>query len=518
MMTDPAAPLGILMVSAHLAPFTRGGAGGRGVDRGRADGRGNGHGSDTGAAVNCLARALAALGHDVRVVTPRYASIDLASIDAKGDIEPFTVPMDRRGERATVYRTALSDGVTVYLVDDPRYFGTSTTYPLMDEGERFVFLSRAALELVKRPEVDWRPDIIHCHDWQTGLVPNWLATVYRDDPTLADAASVFTIHDLAHQGILGYHVLELAGLSEYGFYTHPEIPELSELVNLLGRGVVYADAVTTVSETYAREIQTPEYGELLDPLFRDLGERLVGILNGADTHGYDPGLDPNIVSPYTMDRLDRRDPNKLALQRALRLEQDPNVTLIGIISHLDEARGWGLLSQVLEPMLANLGVQVALLGAGEQAYEDQVTALTHRYPGRIRRFTVSDPRPEHLLYAGSDIYLAPARIEPNGSHHLLAMHYGAVPVVHATGGLADAVSDYVPGGDVGNGFRFEQFNPWALYTAVVRAVEVCRHRALWRPLQRRCMGHDISWQTAAKKYVGVYRWAQSHRRPVDIER
>mgnify|MGYP000873187631 CR=1 FL=1 len=508
MTTDSPASLRILMISAHLAPFTR-----RDGHSGH-----DGHSTDTGVAVNCLARALAALGHDVRIVAPRYASIDLARIEARGDVQPFAVPMNHRGEVATVYRAGLPDGVTVYLVDNPRYFGGEVTYPLVDEGERYVFLSRAAMELLKRPEIGWQPDIVHCHDWQAGLVPNWLRTLYRDEPTLANAATVFTIHDLARQGLLGYRVLELAGLSAYGFYTHPEIPELSELVNLLARGVVHADAVTTVSETYAREIRSPEYGELLDPLFRDLGERLAGILNGADTEAYDPGNDALIPSPFTVETLGRRAPNKAALQRTMRLKQDERAPLIGIISHLDAARGWELLSEMLEAMLADLGAQVAVVGAGEQVYEDRIAELARRYPGCIRRIAVSDPQTEHLLYAGSDIYLAPMRLEPNGSHHLLAMHYGAVPVAHATGGLADAVRDYDAARDSANGFRFERFDAWALYTAVVRAVEIYRHPEIWRTLQRRCMEHDVSWRTAALKYVGVYRWALRHRRPRDVGR
>lgn len=505
MTTDASVPLKILMVTARLAPYTRG------VGR-------NARATDAGEAVRCLARALATLGHDVRVVVPRYAPIDLARIEAKGDVQPFPVPMDHRGEVATLYRAGLPDGVTVYLIDNPRYFGFETTFPLVDEGERYVFFSRAALELLKRPEIDWRPDVIHCHDWQTGLVPNWLRTTYRTDAAVANAASVLTIHDLQHQGILGYHVLELAGLSAYGFYTHPEIPELSELVNLLGRGIVNADVVTTVSATYAQEIQTPEYGELLDPLFRDLGERLVGILNGADTEESDPGADPLIAATYNPDALERRAANKAALQRALRLTADARTPLIGVIGYLDAVGGWDVMSESLEPMLADLGAQVAVLGAGTQAHENRIAELARRYPGRIRRVAVSDARLEHLLYAGSDIYLAPARLEPNGSHHLLAMHYGAVPVVHATGGLADAVRDYDADRDSANGFRFERFDAWALYTAVVRAVEVYRHPAMWQELQRRCMEHDVSWHTSANKYVGVYHWAQRHRRPGDLER
>jgi starch synthase len=506
---EPSDRLRILMVSAHLAPLEHD-AGGR--DRHATPGR------DTGRAVGSLATALASMGHDVRVVIPRYAHIDLGRIEAKGDIQPFAVPMDRRAEAATVYRTSLPEGVTVYLVDDPRYFGAGLTYPVMNEGERAVFLSRAALELLKRPEVTWQPDIIHCHDWQAGLVPNWLRSVYRDDPTFARAASVFTIHDLEHQGVLGYRVLELAGLSEYGFFTHPGIPALSELVNLLARGVIHADAVTTVSETYATEILTPEYGELLDPLFRDVGERLVGILNGADAPGYEPASDDLIPAPFSVDTLERRAENKAALQSALALQPNAEALLMGLITHLDATHGWDLLSETLEPMLDNLNVQVAILGAGEPSYEDRVASLTRRYPGRIRRIAASGAELEHLLYAGSDVYLAPARVEPNGSHHLLAMLYGAVPVVHATGGLADAVHDYDRAREAGNGFRFESYDAWALYTAVVRAAQIHRHPTLWRPLQRGCMTHDISWGTAATKYVDVYRWAQRHRRPRDIGR
>lgn len=483
------------MIAAQCAPITRD------------------HGA--GRAVGGLAAALRALGHDVRVAVPRYATVDLGRIGAVSDVRPYAVPMDHRGEMATVYRANAAGDVPVYLVDDPRYFGAGSAYVQEDDGERFIFFARAALELFRRPELAWRPDIVHSHDWQTGIVPNWLATIYRDDPALSGAASILTVHDVVHQGILGYHVLELAGLRAYGFITHPDIPELAELVNLLGRGIMYADVVTTVSKNYAREIQTPAFGERLDPLFRELGERLVGITNGVDTEGYDPGADEFLAATYGPDTLERRAANKDALQRALGLAPDTAAPLIAMNAHLEAAAGWDLLTDVLEPIVALLGAHVALLGSGERTYEELVSRLGRRYPGRIARQGSPDARLEHLLYAGCDLFLAPPRVEPNGSAHLLAMHYGAVPVVHATGGLADAVRDYDDDPSEGNGFCFSPYDAWALYAAVVRAIEVYRHPALWRPLQRRCLAHDVSWETPAARYVDVYRWALAHRCPQD---
>ena len=320
-------------------------------------------------------------------------------------------------------------------------------------------------------------------------------------------ATVFTIHRLSHQGVFGYRVLEVAGLDAYGFLYHAEINDLSELVDLLARGVYYADAITTVSPHYAEEIQTPDYGENLDPLLRDFHDHLFGIANGIDTELFNPETDSQIAARYGSSTLAQRVPNRAALQRAVGLQESPTAAVIGMVSRLADDKGFDLLAKVLDPMLNNLDAQLVVLGVGDTKYHQLLTTYAQRFPGRLSvRFTYNDAL-EREIYAGSDMFLMPSYIEPCGLGQMIAMRYGSVPIVRATGGLADTVQDYDPATQSGTGFVFAPYDSLALYTAVVRAVEVHRHPQLWRALQERCMSIDSSWSRPARRYVEVYRWA-----------
>ena len=337
-------------------------------------------------------------------------------------------------------------------------------------------------------------------------MPNWLATTYGQEPFFAQAGSVFTIHRLAHQGISGYRVLEVAGLESYGFIYHSGMADLSELVNLLGRGIYYADAITTVSERYAQEIQTAEFGEGLHPLLREKADRLFGVLNGIDTAAYDPATDTQIAQTFDADTLNRRSANKSVLQGQFGLRQDAAVPLMGMVTRLNQAKGLDLLGSILRDVLTHTNAQFAILGVGEPEYQSLIEGCARAFPGRVALdLTFSESR-ERQIHAGSDLFLMPSRTEPCGLGQMLAMRYGSVPIVRATGGLADTVQDYEAVGNTGTGFVFEPCDRMALYAAMIRALEVSKHRDRWSAMQRRCMAQDFSWTRSVRRYVDIYRW------------
>ncbi|MFH1086639.1 MAG: glycogen synthase [Chloroflexota bacterium] len=485
-------PKRVLMLAAEVAPFAAT--------------------SEMAVVIGALAGAVRALGHDVRVVMPRYRHIAMEQFGLRPYLAPFAVPIERRSDAAQVYEAQAPSGVPVYLVDNGRYFGGNSPFGYADDAEGFIFYARAALELLRHPEMNWQPDIIHCHGWQTGIVPNWLSTVYAKDPLLAQAASVFTIHRLSHQGVFGYRVLQVAGIEEHGFIYPAGITDLGEVVDLMGRGLYYADAITTVSESYAREIQTPEYGERLDPLLRDRSERLFGILHGIDTEAYNPATDRAIAARYHAVELDLRLANKAALQRMLGLEPRTEAPLLGMVSRLTDTKGLDLLAEIVAPLVEHVGAQLVIVGVGDPKYHEMLNAWAQRWPRQVSaQFTFNDIL-ERQVYAGSDMFLMPSRVEPCGLGQMIAMRYGSIPIVREVGGLADTVSDYDPQAEAGTGFRFVKYDALALYTAIVRACEVWRHGALWQGLQRRAMTADLGWARSAARYVEVYDWTSARRR------
>ena len=488
-MSDNGA-LKILLLAAEAIPFAKTG--------GLADVAGT------------LPKAIRALGHDIRVAMPRYGRIHREQFQLEEVVPLFDVPLHRTTEPARIVQAAIEPDIPVYMVDNARYFDREGIYMYPDDADRFIFYCRAVLEALG--QLDWRPDVIHCHDWHTAIVPNWLKTIYKDDPFFADVVTVYTIHNLAYQGIFGYRVLEIAGLGEWGFQYHPEMADLNEVVDLMGRGIYWADVVSTVSETYAQEILTPEYGERLDPLLRDRRDRLYGILNGIDYETTNPGTDPYIAAQYDAASLERRVENKLALQREADLPENPDMPLIGIISRLTDSKGLDLLGDTIDHIL-DLGVQFVLMGTGDQHYHKLFGQMVKQYPSQAAAFLTFNTPLTRRIHAGSDMFLMPSRFEPCGTNQMVAMHYGSVPIVRSTGGLADTVQDYDPRTGQGTGFVFKPYDRWALFTAIVRAVETFKHRELWRQIQLRGMRVDFSWDRSARKYVDLYRRAIASRIP-----
>ncbi len=487
--------LSVLFIAAEVAPFAKAG--------GLADVAGS------------LPKAIRALGHDIRVAMPGFGWIDRQGF--RPLLEPFSIPMGRGEAQVAVSQGVLGDDVPVYLMEHSGYFDRERIYGYEDDAERFIFLSRAALETCRR--LNWQPQVVHCHDWHTAIVPNWLHTLYASDAFFAATASVYTIHNLQYQGVFGPEVLEIAGLDGYGLIVHPDVPrELNAAVNLMARGILFADAINTVSPTYAQEILTPEYGEGLDPLLRERRDVLHGILNGIDTEVWNPATDAYIAHRYDVQTLERRRENKRALQAVCKLPQDAQVPLIGMVSRLADQKGLDLLEQALESIL-DLGVQLAVLGTGAPRYEEMLRRAADRYPQQVAVTLTFDPPLASQIYAGSDMFLMPSRFEPCGLGQMIAMRYGSVPIVRATGGLADTVQDFDPETGEGNGFTFRAYDPQALLAAVRRAVETYRHPDTWRRLQRRGMQTDFSWQRSAREYVALYRQAlEAHRGTPDAGR
>ncbi len=483
-------PLKILMLAAEVVPFAKTG--------GLAD------------VAGALPKAIRALGHDIRVAMPRYGRIDPDKFQLREALPPFDVPIHRTTEPARIMQATIGDDVPVYMVDNARYFDREGIYMYPDDADRFIFYCRAALEALKL--LEWQPDVIHCHDWHTAVVPNWLQTIYKQDPFFANVVAVYTIHNLAYQGIFGYRVLEIAGIDEWGFQYHSEMADLNEVVDLMARGIYWADVVNTVSETYAREILTPEYGERLDPLLRDRRDRLFGILNGIDYETTNPATDPHIATHYDAVTLERRLENKLALQREAKLPEDAKVPLLGIISRLTDSKGFDLLGAAIDHIL-DLGAQVVLMGTGDQHYHDLFSRMVQQYPRQMAIFLTFNTPLAQRIYAGSDMFLMPSRFEPCGTNQLIAMHYGSVPIVRSTGGLADTVQDYDPRTGQGTGFVFKEYDRWRLFAAVVRAIETFKHQDAWRQIQLRGMNADFSWAQSAHKYVDLYRRAIASRIP-----
>jgi starch synthase len=480
--------LKVLLLAAEAVPFAKTG--------GLAD------------VAGALPKAIRAQGHDIRVAMPRYGRIDREKFQLEEVVPEFAVPIHRTTEPARILQATIGNDIPVYMVDNARYFDREGIYMYPDDADRFIFFCRAILEALKH--LDWRPDVIHCHDWHTAIVPNWLNTIYSKDPFFAETVTVYTIHNLAYQGIFGYRVLEIAGIDEWGFQYHPEMADLNEVVDLMGRGIYWADLISTVSETYAREILTAEYGERLDPLLRDRRDRLFGILNGIDYDTTNPATDPHLTTHYDSNSLERRSENKVALQREAKLPEDPDTPLIGIISRLTDSKGFDILGEAIDHIL-DLGVQFVLMGTGEQHYHDLFSRMVQQYPRQVAIFLTFNTPLAQRIHAGSDMFLMPSRVEPCGTNQLVAMHYGSVPIVRATGGLADTVQDYDPRTGQGTGFVFHDYDRWMLFAAIVRAAETFKHRDLWQRIQLRGMRADFSWNRSAHKYIDLYRRAIASR-------
>jgi len=459
-----------------------------------------------------LSEALRLKGHDVRVIIPRYASIDAEkhpSYPVAG-LDGLPVPVGRRIVHGRVGASEPAGLPRTYYVINDAYFGrkgiyddpdTREGYP--DNAERFVFFQRAALETLKH--VGFRPDVIHCHDHQAGLIPSYLKLLLRSDPFFASAGTVLTIHNLGYQGIFPAETMDLTGFPE-GSFAPLSAFEFFGKLNFMKAGIRHADVVTTVSPTYAREICDEELGCGLEGELRQKGDRLVGILNGIDTEVWNPATDPHLPAHYSVAGMRGKEACRAELMRRMALPEVSGALLIGMVTRLAEQKGFDLLDVAIGRLM-RMNVQLVVLGTGQARFHKMLTEASARWPARISVKFAFDEQIAHLIEAGGDAFLMPSRYEPCGLNQMYSLRYGTVPIVRATGGLADTVVDADADAAAGNGFSFEEYAPEALLDTVERAVAAFKVRARWKKIVKAGMSRDFSWASSAGAYEVVYEQA-----------
>ncbi|MFF2090287.1 glycogen synthase GlgA [Paenibacillus sp. NPDC058174] len=457
-----------------------------------------------------LPKALRESGADARVIMPKYEEIPTVYMDQFERIAEFNVSFSWRNQYCGLLRAEI-DGIIYYLIDNEHYFKRRGLYGYGDDAERFVFFCFAVMEASRY--LDFRPDIVHCHDWQTGLIPFLLRTRYAYDPAWAGVKSVFTIHNLKYQGLFGIDLLkDLLGAGDELF--GPDGLEFHGAASCMKGGLVYADKLTTVSETYAKEIQGWEYGELLDELLRYRSGDLSGILNGIDEQLFDPMNDAALHTPYR-NSLSRKRKNKLDLQREMNLPQSEDVPLIGVVTRLVEQKGFDLIAAKLE-LLMQEDVQLVVLGSGEPQYEALMNDTVRRYPDKAAVWLGYNDRLARRIYAGSDLYLMPSRFEPCGLSQLLALRYRSVPIVRETGGLKDTVRAFNEYTGEGNGFSFTYYNADDYWHTVKRALQFYRDEKAWKQIVANAAKEDYSWNRSAKAYMALYELLLADRKGKEL--
>lgn len=441
--------------------------------------------------------------YEVRIILPKYLCIEEEMRKKMRFLCHFYVNLGWRKQYAGIFETKYQ-GITYYFVDNEYYFaGEHPYHNLHEDVEKFAYFSKAVLEAL--PYIDYCPDIIHCHDWQTGLIPVFLHTLYGDENYYAGIKTVFSIHNMKFQG--RWHlqaVMDVTGLPEQIFV--PDKLESYGEANYLKGGVIYADAVTTVSPTYAFEITTQQGGEGLDGLMRQESDKLYGILNGIDTEVYNPQTDPYIRAQFSeKDVIRQKAKNKSALQEEMGLEQNPEAMLIGIVSRMTSQKGFDLIAYVMDELMEQENVQFVVLGTGEEQYENMFRYFGEKYPKRLKANIGYSEDVAHRIYASCDTFLMPSLFEPCGLSQMMSMRYGTIPIVRETGGLKDTVTPYNEYERTGNGFSFANYNAHEMLHVIRYALEIFeKRRTEWEGLIKRAMAEDNSWENSAKCYQELY--------------
>lgn len=471
-----------------------------------------------------LSRALLELGHDVRLFMPKFGFVDE---------EKYPMEMVHKGLKVStstpekpylicnVKLNVVPGGAPTYFLENMEYYEKrANVYGYSDDPIRWNLLSRGALEFLRKSASGgWQPQVIHCNDWQTGFIPNYLATVYEKDRRLMPLATVFTIHNLMYQGMFDHRTISELDFDDGRSRIASFFSKRLDKQNFMRRGIIYADAVNAVSKTYAKEILTTEYGEGLDRLLLEVRSKLFGIVNGVNYDEFNPATDPLVNTNYDVGHLQKRVENKLALQREFDLTEDGRIFTVGFVGRLSEQKGLDLVLQVLPHFLKEFeDAQFFQVGGGESRLIDALKKFKKEFPTRVGVHPMPNFTLPRLLFSGCDVVLIPSKFEPCGQVQLEAMRYGAIPIVRATGGLKDTVENFNPHKNSGTGFVFSDYEPWTLFAKLVQAYEVFQHPKIWQGLQQRAMRADFSWKQSAKEYVELYKKAiHRHRRVLIAE-
>jgi len=484
--------MNIIFVASEMAPFSKTG--------GLADVTGS------------LPSEIHALGHNVITFSPRYSSVDILDKRLRLTVKNLPVSLGGVYESANLYQFDDKSGVLHYFVDYPDFFCRDGLYgtphgDYPDNDQRFIFFQRAVLEAIKALKI--KADVIHCHDWQAGLIPVYLKTLYAKDPAFKNVKTIFTIHNLGYQGNFppdsfpstgfGWDLFRLERLEFYGKFS------------FLKGGIVYADAVTTVSPSYAREIQSKEYGCGLEGVLANRKDTLIGITNGIDYKVWNPSTDRDLIARFSRRNLAKKAVNKKELQKENRLNIDPEIPLVGLVSRLVDQKGIDIVVAAFDEMMA-AGIQVILLGTGEERYHQLFRDIAKQYRSQFSPHIVFDAKMAKRIYGGCDAVLIPSYYEPCGLAQMISLRYATIPIVRAIGGLADTIKEFDPVKGLGNGFRFEDYTARALVSAVKRFVQTFKDKNLWQKLVQNGLDCDFSWKASAKKYETVY--AQTKRQEV----
>ena len=468
--------LSVLMVATEVTPYAKSG----------------GLGDVTGS----LPAELRKHGVDIRVVFPKYRTIRQNTIHNMTYANSFEVTLGWRRQSASIF--TIDSDVPTYMIENDYYFGRDGFYGYGDDYERFAFFTKAAIELLAIDS--FRPDIIHFNDWQTGLGPVYLNDIYRKFIYYSGIKSLYTIHNLQYQGVFGREILGNVELND-GYFTGGQL-EFHGNISYMKAGILYADAVSTVSETYAKEIQSPGFGYGMDGILRNRSASLSGILNGIDYEANNPETDPRLYLPFNQDSLNNKRKNKTQLQNQLNLPVREDVPMFAIVSRLVDQKGLDLVADIMEELMGR-DVQLVVLGTGDGRYEHLFKHMAWRFPDKVSANILFDEDLAQKIYAASDMFLMPSLFEPCGLGQMIAMRYGAVPIARKTGGLADTVFHFNPESGEGNGFMFEHYLASGLMWAINEALGVY-YSSQWDRVVRNAMAADYSWAQSAQKYIELY--------------
>ena len=456
-----------------------------------------------------LPSAMASLGHQVRIVMPMYRSVMEGPY--KLELMESSIEIPYRGQllKAKVYHSKIEPNLLIYFIRRDEFFDRSGLYRLpegdyFDNPDRFIFLSRGVLHLLKL--IGFQPDIIHCNDWQTSLVPVYLKSLYKDDPFFRSTRTIFTIHNLAYQGVFPKEYMDVSGLPKELFSIKGI--EYYGKINFMKGGIMLADIISTVSERYAQEIRTPEFGYGLDGVLRDRSGDIYGVLNGVDYSEWNPETDPHIAVNYSAKDLSGKEKCKEALMKILELQGPEEYPIIGMITRLADQKGFDLLAEAIDELL-KLELFLVLLGQGEEKYEKRFSEEGKKHNGRFGVRITFDSILAHRIEAGADMFLMPSRYEPCGLNQMYSLKYGTIPIVRATGGLDDTIKEFDPKTEKGNGFKFSEYSSKALIEKVKKALAMYQNKELWMKLVKNAMSEDFSWERSALKYQDIYYQALS---------